>query len=63
MFWKNLIRNILLLGALLLILFLVAPSIMRQVYDMLGQLFGPLLILIIIVAALPRRSRSTSRQK
>jgi len=63
MFWKNLLRNILLLGATLLALFLFAPAIMSQVYDMLGQLFGPVLILIVIVAALPRRSRSSSRQK
>jgi preprotein translocase subunit SecY len=62
MFWKNLLRNILLLGAIFIVLLIVSPTIMSQVYDMLGQLFGPLLIVMVIVAALPRRSRSSSRK-
>jgi preprotein translocase subunit SecY len=62
MFWKNLLRNILLLGAIFIVLLIVSPTIMSQVYDMLGQLFGPLLIVMVIAAALPRRSRSSSRK-
>ena len=58
MFWKNFIRNILILGAIFIVLLIIQPGIMSQVYGALGQLFGPLLIVIVIVAALPRKSRS-----
>lgn len=39
--------------------FFVAPNMMRQVFDAFGQLFGPLAIIMIIVAALPsKRTKS-----
>ncbi len=63
MFLKNLLRNLLILGAIFIVLFIVSPGMMSQVYNALGQLFGPLLIVIIIVAALPRKSRSSKNQK
>ncbi len=41
-------------GILLLILF---PDFMSQVYKLFGVMLGPVAILIVIVAALPRRRR------
>jgi len=43
------------LGVLLLILF---PDMMKQVFQLFGGLFGPAVILLLIVAALPRKRRS-----
>ncbi|HBO33526.1 MAG TPA: hypothetical protein DD636_02095 [Anaerolineaceae bacterium] len=59
-FFKNFLKNLGLLVVLGVVLLLVAPDMMRQVYDAFGQLFGPLVIVMIIVAALPRRKRTRS---
>jgi preprotein translocase subunit SecY len=56
-FLKNLIRNLLILAIIFIGLLFVAPEFMRQVYGLLGSLFGPLLILMLLVAALPKRKR------
>lgn len=62
MFWKNLLRNLLILGAILVALLIISPGIMSQVYGLLGKLFGPLLIFLIIVAGLPRSGRSSNHR-
>jgi len=47
------------LGILLLILF---PDLMRQVYQLFGGLFAPaVILLLILVAALPRKGRRKGR--
>ncbi len=57
-FLKDFLRNFALLIIIGVILLLVAPGMMKQVYEPLGALFEPLLILLIIVAALPRKKKS-----
>lgn len=57
-FLKGLLRNLAFLIGLGILLLILFPDMMKQVYQLFGGLFGPLVILIVIVAALPRRSRS-----
>ena len=57
-FVKDLLRNLAILIGLGIVMLIFFPDIMSQVYQLFGALFGPLIILIIIVAALPRKSRS-----
>ena len=58
-FLKNFLKNLGFLVVIGIVLFFVAPDMMRQVFDAFGQLFGPLAIIMIIVAALPsRRTKS-----
>jgi hypothetical protein len=54
-FFKNFLKNLGFLVVIGVVLFFVAPHMMRQVFDAFGQLFGPLAIIMIFVAALPRR--------
>ena len=56
-FLINFLRNLLLLLVLCAVLYLFFPDLLGQVFNMFGQLFGPLAILLIIVAALPGRKR------
>ena len=56
-FFKRFMINLALLAAAGLLLLIFFPDIMRSAYSLLGALFGPLLILIVIVAALPNRRR------
>ena len=54
----NFLRNLALLIVLGIILFVVAPSMMKQVvgvYNGLGIL--PIIIILVVLAALPRRNR------
>lgn len=58
-FLKNFLINLFWLFVFGLIVYLIYPDIIGMVYKTIGQLFGPLVILMIIVAALPgRRSGS-----
>jgi len=58
MFIKDLIRNLILLAIIGFVLFLLFPDMMRMFFQLYNGLFGPvLIILIIIAAALPRRRR------
>jgi hypothetical protein len=54
-FLKDLLRNLAILIVIGLAVYFIYPDIMKQVYEFFGLLFGPLVILIIIVFALPRR--------
>jgi preprotein translocase subunit SecY len=57
-FLSGLLVNLLLLGGIGLVLFLVFPDLMRQIFQLYGMIFGPaLIILVIFVAALPRKQR------
>ncbi|MBN1801329.1 MAG: hypothetical protein JW891_07475 [Candidatus Lokiarchaeota archaeon] len=56
-FLKALLRNIAILIVIFLAMLIFMPDVMSQVYSTLGALFGPLLILMVIVAALPRKRR------
>ena len=57
-FLKRLLINLAFLIGLGILLLVFFPDMMKQVYQMLGELFGPLVILMVIVAALPRVRRS-----
>lgn len=58
-FLKKFLVNLLVLLVLFVLMYLFSPDIFGMVYKTIGQLFGPLVILMIIVAALPgRRSGS-----
>ena len=58
-FLKNFLKHLGFLVVIGIVLFFVAPNMMRQVFDAFGQLFGPLAIIMIIVAALPsKRTKS-----
>ena len=59
---RNFLRNLALLLVLVLLLFIVFPDMMKQVigvYNGLG--FLPIIILVLIVAALPRKGRRRRR--
>lgn len=56
-FFKDLLRNLGLLLIIVLALYVLFPGTMRQVLEVYGGLFGPLAILVFIIAALPRRRR------
>lgn len=58
-FLKNFIRNLLLLIIIGVVLLVAFPDVTNQIFQLYGALFGPLVFLIIIVAALPRRGRSS----
>jgi hypothetical protein len=57
-FIKDFGRNLIFLIVIGIVLFIVAPGMMNQVFQLYGALFGPLIIVILVVAALPRRQRS-----
>lgn len=56
-FLKDYLRNLALLAFVLVVLLLVSPSMVSQAYNALGMILGPILILVILVAALPRKRR------
>ncbi len=58
-FAKNFLRNLILLGVIGVVLFIVFPDMMSQIFGLYGALFGPgLVLLVIIVAALPRKNQN-----
>ena len=52
---KKFLKNLGLLVALLVLLLIFFPTLMADAYHALGQIFGPLVILMVIVAALPKK--------
>lgn len=58
-FIKDLARNLLILIVAGYVIYLISPDIMGQVYHLFGALFGPfIIVLLLVVTALPRRRRS-----
>ena len=57
-FLKGFLTNLLILVAIGVVLFIAAPDMMKGVFQLYGGLFGPgLVVVLIIVAALPRKRR------
>lgn len=56
-FFKDFVRNLVILVVIGVILFFMFPDMMKQVYELYGMLFGPLAIVVLIVIALPRAKR------
>jgi Mg2+/citrate symporter len=57
-FLKNFFINLAVLIGIGIVLFVLYPDVMRQMLEVYSALFGPIAMLILIVAALPRRKRS-----
>ena len=56
-FLRDFLRNLGLLVVLGVFLLVVYPDMTRQVFELYGALFGPIAILLVVVAALPRKRR------
>lgn len=58
----NFVRNLALLGFLGIILFSAAPDVMRQVVGIFGGLgILPVVFILVLMAALPRKGRRRRR--
>ena len=54
LFLKRLIRNLVMLVVIGIVIYLLYPDIMSQVFQFFGAIYGPLLITgLVIVAAIP----------
>ncbi len=56
-FLKGLLKNLAFLLAIGVVLFVLFPNQMSQVFQLYGAIFGPIAILILIGAAMPRKKR------
>ncbi len=56
-FFKDFVRNLVILVVIGAVLFFMFPDMMKQVYELYGMLFGPLAIVVLIIIALPRAKR------
>ena len=56
-FIKDFVRNLIVLLVIGAVLYFMAPDMMRQVYELFGVMFGPLVLIILVVIALPRGKR------
>ena len=56
-FLKGFLRNLGLLLIIGMILFILFPDMMKQIFQLYGALLGPIAIIVVIVAALPRKKR------
>ncbi len=57
-FFVELLKNLGFLIAFGIIIYILFPDMMRQVFQLYGALFGPvIIILLIVIAALPRKKR------
>jgi peptidoglycan/LPS O-acetylase OafA/YrhL len=56
-FLKGLLKNLAFLLAIGVVLFFLFPNQISQVFQLYGAIFGPIAILILIVAAMPRKKR------
>jgi hypothetical protein len=54
---KDLGFNFLILLVIGIALFVIFPDMMRQIFQIYGALFGPLIFLMVLVIALPRKRR------
>jgi len=58
-FLLNLLKNLAFLVVIGIVLFIIAPDMMKQVFELYGALFGPgIVIFLIVVTALPQRRNS-----
>jgi len=54
-YFKRFLKNLGLMLALLVVLLIFSPTLMSDAINTLGAIFGPLLFIGIIVAALPKK--------
>lgn len=55
---KRFLRNLAFLLIIGVVLFILFPNQMSQIYQLYGAIFGPVAILILIVGALPNNKRN-----
>jgi len=56
-FLKKFLINLAFLVGLGILLFIIAPDLMKQVFELYGALFGLIAIRFVIVVALPQKRR------
>jgi len=56
-FIQEFLRNLALLFVIFLAVYIMAPAMVGQMVSFFGMLFGPISILIIVAAAMPRKRR------
>jgi uncharacterized membrane protein (DUF106 family) len=59
-FLKQLMINLALLVGLGIFLYVLYPDMMKGVFDVYGQLFGPVAVVMLLVFALPKRKGKRS---
>jgi preprotein translocase subunit Sss1 len=57
-FLKNFLINLAGLLGIGVVIYIIYPDMIKQVFQFYGLLFGPIAILLVIVAALPRKKRT-----
>jgi tetratricopeptide (TPR) repeat protein len=60
-FIKDFLRNLAILIIIGLALYIIFPDMMKRIFQLYGALFGPIAILLLIVAALPRKRYTKHR--
>jgi len=56
-FLRKLVINLILIVVLFLVVYIIYPDIMGQVFQTYWMLFGPIGLLLLVVTALPRSRR------
>jgi uncharacterized membrane protein (DUF106 family) len=59
-FLKQLMINLALLVGLGIFLYVLYPDMMKGVFDVYGQLFGPVAVVMLVIFALPKRKGKKS---
>ena len=54
-FVKGFIRNLAIMFGLGLVIYLIEPEMVRQVIEVYWQILGPIALLFVFIAALPRK--------
>lgn len=62
-FVKDFLKNLAILVVIGVVLFILFPDMMRQVLELYGALLGPIAIIVLIVAALPRKKSRQPRKR
>ena len=57
LFLKDLPKILAIMIIIGLVVYLIYPGMMKQVYEAYGLIFGPLAILMVIVYAMPRKRK------
>jgi hypothetical protein len=60
---KIFLRNLGILVLIGVVLWILFPSWMTEVYKLYGAIFGPIALLILVVAALPKRKPAHKKEQ
>ncbi len=56
-FLKNWLKNLGILLVIGILIYLMFPAMMKQVFELYGMIFGPIIFVLILVYSLPRKGR------